>query len=112
MWGGGGSHEVMLSLSVKQQKQGPAEIACCLSTFLAKSVNHLARKKQQALSPFIRRAHPASRYRLGRSCTHKYAAQADVTPRHTGDVRESSKGGHIQTGRLDQEMESWVGCQK
>lgn len=32
---GGGSHEVMLSLSEKQQKQGPAEIACCLSTFLA-----------------------------------------------------------------------------
>lgn len=33
--GGEGSREVMLSLSVKQQKQGPAEIACCLSTFLA-----------------------------------------------------------------------------
>lgn len=30
-----GGAGVMLSLSVKQQKQGPAEIVCCLSTFLA-----------------------------------------------------------------------------
>lgn len=37
----------MLSLNVEQQKQGPAEIAHWLSTFLAYPANYCARKEQQ-----------------------------------------------------------------
>lgn len=88
------SHKVMLSLSVEQQKQGPAEIACRSSTFLVSQRITVPGKNNKPGDLYIKRALFLPRsYGQRRSCTLRHAdVQGDRKVRATKEeAREIKK---------------------